>query len=71
MKLRTAIRLFRLFISAPGWLKGILITLVFLVLLLLPVLGLLVGVVLVVLGLVALILWPIHRAHGAIKRRFR
>ena len=71
MKLKTAVRLFKWFIKAPGWLKGLLLTVVLVLLLLLPVVGLLVGVLLVVSGLLALILWPFTRGVRAVRRRFR
>ena len=61
------LKLFKFFVTAPGWLKGLLVALLVLCLLLAPVLGIVALLLLPVAGLLWLILKPI----GKLKEPFK
>ena len=65
------LKLAKFFITAPGWVKGPILTLILLLLvlgiLLAPILGLLIIVLAAVGGVVAVIVWPVRSAADRFK----
>jgi hypothetical protein len=61
------LKMARFIITAPGWVKALLLVPLLLILLLLPVLGIVVVVLLLVLGLVWLLVSPVRALADRIK----